>query len=136
MKGKQDMQEKSLNNTDLLNFSVIITRLERSLGLKTDAEFAEKLGISPNTIYGWKNRNHIDIQVLYKICKENNISLEWVLTGEEKPENPKNSNIIASDKEENYNSSDASMQREYEKLESKFELLEEMYYKLLKEKNK
>ena len=44
------------------------------------SKFAKKLGVTPQTISSWLSRNTFDIELVYAKCE--NISAEWLLTGE------------------------------------------------------
>lgn len=47
---------------------------------KTDAEFADFLGIGQQTISNWRNRNTFDLELIYTKCV--NINANWLLSGE------------------------------------------------------
>lgn len=58
---------------------LIIQRIKSICELKE----LEKLGISPQSISNWKTRNTIPkADDLYKIAKYLNVTMEWLLTGE------------------------------------------------------
>ena len=44
------------------------------------SQFANKLGIKPQTINTWENRNTFDAELIYSKCE--NISGDWLLSGE------------------------------------------------------
>lgn len=48
---------------------------------KTDTALARALGVDKNTVSVWKKRNEIPINVLKKVSKNENISLDWLLSG-------------------------------------------------------
>lgn len=48
---------------------------------KTDTALARALGVDKNTVSVWKNRNEIPANVLKKVSKNENISLDWLLSG-------------------------------------------------------
>ncbi|NPV35104.1 MAG: hypothetical protein HPY80_00390 [Bacteroidales bacterium] len=58
----------------------IIERLKTYFQIVTDIELAKILGIKPNTISTWRNRNSIDWNLIFAKCE--NINLNWLLTGE------------------------------------------------------
>ncbi|MBS1740696.1 MAG: helix-turn-helix domain-containing protein [Bacteroidetes bacterium] len=58
----------------------IINELSKYYCNGRDADFAQKLGITPQALSNWKARNKIDYELVYTICVE--INPEWLLTGE------------------------------------------------------
>lgn len=54
----------------------------------TDADFAKHLGITPQVLSNWRNRNSFDAELLYKKCPDLNPS--WLLCGEVPMVNPQN----------------------------------------------
>ena len=60
--------------------SFIINQIKLHLGIKTDSEFAEFLGVKQPTISTWRKRNTIDYDLIITKC--NNIDANWLLTGE------------------------------------------------------
>lgn len=44
-----------------------------------NADFARRLGVSPQTISTWLSRDTFDIELIFAKCE--NISLDWLLTG-------------------------------------------------------
>lgn len=44
------------------------------------SQFAKKLGVKPQTINTWENRNSFDLELIYSKCEY--ISGDWLLTGE------------------------------------------------------
>jgi phage repressor protein C with HTH and peptisase S24 domain len=59
--------------------SLIINEIKLHLGIKTDTEFANFLGVTQPTISTWRSRNSIDYDLI--IAKCNNIDANWLLTG-------------------------------------------------------
>lgn len=61
--------------------SSILERIESLVSLK---ELRTDLGFAQSTIATWKHRNALPrSDDLYKIAKHLNVSMEWLLTGEE-----------------------------------------------------
>lgn len=60
--------------------SLIINQIKLHLGIKTDSEFAEFLGVKQPTISTWRKRNTIDYDLIITKC--NDIDANWLLTGE------------------------------------------------------
>ncbi len=60
--------------------SLIINRIKLHLGIKTDSEFAEFLGVKQPAISNWRRRNTIDYELIITKC--NDINANWLLTGQ------------------------------------------------------
>ncbi|MDR2936886.1 MAG: helix-turn-helix domain containing protein [Rikenellaceae bacterium] len=58
----------------------ILIRLKSALGVVTDTELAEALGVKQNTISTWKTRGTIDFPLVISKC--DNIDLNWLFLGE------------------------------------------------------
>lgn len=61
----------------------IIERAKQALGLSSDIQLAEALGVSKSTLSNWKTRNTIDYDVLFSKCER--VDLNWLIKGEDKP---------------------------------------------------
>lgn len=59
--------------------SFIINELKKHYNFKSDKSFADFLGISPQGLNTWKNRNTLDIELLYSKCV--GVNANWLLTG-------------------------------------------------------
>jgi transcriptional regulator with XRE-family HTH domain len=59
--------------------SLILNKIKNHLGMKKDAEFARFLGISPQTLSSWHQRNAYDLELLYSKCSD--LSAGWLITG-------------------------------------------------------
>lgn len=57
----------------------ILERLKLALSINTDTELAERLGIKKATLSNWKNRNSIDLPLVFSFCEQTN--LDWLITG-------------------------------------------------------
>ena len=65
-----------------------IKKIRKELDL-TQQEFAEKIGIKRNTIANYETgRNDPVDSVVYLICREFNVRVEWLRTGEGKMVKP------------------------------------------------
>ena len=62
-----------------VNKSLILNELKRHFNFKKELEFANFLGVKPQTLASWHSRNVYDIDILYKKCNE--ITSDWLLTG-------------------------------------------------------
>lgn len=60
--------------------TLIINTLIQVLNFNSDSDFARFLGITPQVLSNWKNRNSYDAQLIYTKCV--NINPHWLLTGE------------------------------------------------------
>lgn len=59
-----------------------IRKLRRTLDM-TQQSFADKLGVKRNTVGQWEcGINALTDQVVFSICREFNVSEEWLRTGE------------------------------------------------------
>lgn len=58
-----------------------IERLKKIYNLKTDTALAERIGKDKNTVSVWKRRQSIPLEVLKRISDEENISMEWLVSG-------------------------------------------------------
>ena len=65
-----------------MDIRVILTRLYKALGITKDIEFAKKINVKQSTISAWKNRGTIPCEILIDVAQKNNISLDWLFTGE------------------------------------------------------
>lgn len=62
----------------------IIERTKRGLGLSSDIELANLLGINKSTLSNWKSRNSIDFSILFSKCKH--LDLNWLIHGDDDQE--------------------------------------------------
>lgn len=60
----------------------IFERAKLALGIKTNKELAEKLNQAESSISGWKSRDSIPLDYLVIISKLSNVSLDWIVKGE------------------------------------------------------
>ena len=64
----------------------LVNRIDKVLKNRnqTRKDFAEKLDINASTIATWKTKDIMPpVQLLYKICVELNVSLNWLILGDE-----------------------------------------------------
>ena len=55
------------------------------------AEFAKKIGVTPQCLYTWSSRGTLDYDIIFAKCE--GLSAKWLLTGEgEMLENPQKNN--------------------------------------------
>ena len=60
--------------------TLILNELKRYKNFRTDKEFADFMGITPQSLSKWYERNFYDIEKLSIIFPE--VSAEWLLRGE------------------------------------------------------
>lgn len=60
----------------------LFERIADVLGVKTAPEIANKLGLSKQSVYLWRDGNWPSIETLGVIAELSNASLHWLLTGE------------------------------------------------------
>lgn len=64
-----------------LDVELIIERVKKCLGLKTNIELATRLNIKQNTISAWKKRGNIDFPKIITACEATGVSMDWLLYG-------------------------------------------------------
>lgn len=64
---------------DKINKGLILDRIKAAYGLSGNSELARFLGVAPNTITNWYNRNSIDFDLVFPKCE--NVDFNWLLTG-------------------------------------------------------
>lgn len=62
-----------------IDTKLIINEIKKYYKYDTDKDFADFLGIKPQTLSSWYSRNSFDIQLVYSKCID--ISSDWLLTG-------------------------------------------------------
>lgn len=60
----------------------ITNRLRAHYGCRGLKELSKKMGVKYQTLTTWVQRNKIPFELLHKIAQNENISFEWLLTGE------------------------------------------------------
>lgn len=65
-----------------LDKNLILDRIKEHYSLKGNADLARFLGVAPNTITNWYNRETFDLDVIFTKCED--IDLNWLLAGESK----------------------------------------------------
>lgn len=64
------------NNIDK---TLILNRIKEAYNLAGNSELSRFLGVAPNTITNWYNRNSIDYDLIFPKCDK--LNLEWLFTG-------------------------------------------------------
>ena len=58
------------------------SRIQQIRGKTSRAEFAEMLGIHPQTLYMYeKNKRVVDVELIQLLCSKFNISVQWLIFG-------------------------------------------------------
>lgn len=61
----------------------VIGRLKLALGVRTDAEIAELLGVARNTIANWRQRNSVPYEECLRVALNSKFTMDFLLTGAE-----------------------------------------------------
>jgi len=62
-------------------FAVVVERLKKALGLKTDLELAKALDMSPSNFANKKRQQSIPYEAVIDLCTAKAISLDWLFSG-------------------------------------------------------
>lgn len=62
-----------------MNRRLMLDQIKTHYKFKSDTEFAQHLGITPQNLSNWKSRNTFDAQLIYTKCED--VDPEWLLTG-------------------------------------------------------
>jgi hypothetical protein len=68
-----------------LNINNILDRIKKIYNLNTDTQLNELMKLKKHTIATWRFRNTIDFITLYNFCNENNLNINYILSGEGEP---------------------------------------------------
>lgn len=66
--------------SDIIDKSLILKKIKEAYDFKSDTEFANFLGVKPQTISSWHRRNTFDTDLIYSKCV--NINADFLLSGE------------------------------------------------------
>lgn len=72
--------------------TLILNELKKFYNFKKEFEFAEFLGIKPQTLSSWYKRNTFDIELIYSKCVE--INPDWLMTGKGEMLRQKETNVV------------------------------------------
>lgn len=72
-----------MKNTIEINSSEIVDRMKKISNVFQDKELAEILGLTAASIVSWKKRNTIPLENLIKISNQFNVSVDFLLWGEQ-----------------------------------------------------
>src|SRR5450631_2787663 len=65
----------------LINTKDTLSRIKEELGIQTDVELAEAMGVGIRRIHNWKQRNTVPTEAIVAICGSEGQDLEYILTG-------------------------------------------------------
>lgn len=65
-----------------LSTRTVLSRIKGELGLDTDQELADVMGISVRRIHNWKLRNTVPTEEIVAICGKEGLDLQYILTGQ------------------------------------------------------
>ena len=66
----------------LLSTRDVLNRIKDELGLDTDLELAEVMGVGIRRIHNWKHRNTVPTEEIVGICGKEGLDLQYILTGQ------------------------------------------------------
>ncbi|QOX78122.1 LexA family transcriptional regulator [Trichlorobacter lovleyi] len=66
----------------LLNTRDVLSRIKDELGLDTDLELADVMGVGIRRIHNWKHRNTVPTEEIVAVCGKEGLDLQYVLTGQ------------------------------------------------------
>jgi hypothetical protein len=59
----------------------VLARIKEQLGLDTDIELADAMGVGIRRIHNWKHRNTVPTEEIVAICGKEGLDLQYILTG-------------------------------------------------------
>lgn len=72
-------KEKYLNDT----FSIIMERIRLKTGIKNANQLSKIIGISQGTVSRKKNSDIFEVEWAFRLSREFDLEIEWILTGKE-----------------------------------------------------
>jgi hypothetical protein len=66
----------------LLSTRDVLSRIKDELGLDTDLELAEVMGVGIRRIHNWKHRNTVPTEEIVAVCGKEGLDLQYILTGQ------------------------------------------------------
>lgn len=65
-------------------------RIRKIRGTRSRLEYAEMLGIHPQTLYLYeKGKRVVDVELLQQLCRESETAVEWLIFGDQQGNSPK-----------------------------------------------
>ena len=68
--------------TAMLQTKDVLGRIKSELGLNTDGDLAEAMGLGLRRIHNWKHRNTLPTEEIVGLCGREGLDLQYILTGE------------------------------------------------------
>lgn len=65
------------------DFAAIVARVKTLYEVNKDSDLAAVLGVNRQTVYSWKTRNVIPLEKCLQIATDRQVSLDWILFGQE-----------------------------------------------------
>lgn len=60
----------------------VLSRIKDELGLDTDLELADVMGVGIRRIHNWKHRNTVPTEEIVGVCGKEGLDLQYILTGQ------------------------------------------------------
>lgn len=75
------------NETELqIDADEVIDRLKQTVGVNSDIELSEALGVNKSTVSTWRSRKRIPYPEVVRVALETRQNIDWILTGRERNE--------------------------------------------------
>ncbi len=62
----------------------MLGRIRQIYNFASNRELADYFSVKETTVSNWKTRNSIPFEVLFRASQENDVSLDWIVTGKTK----------------------------------------------------
>lgn len=62
----------------------VLSRIRQIYNFTSNRELADYFSVKETTVSNWKTRNTIPFEVLFRTSQENDVSLDWLVTGKSK----------------------------------------------------
>jgi transcriptional regulator with XRE-family HTH domain len=72
--------------------TLILNRIKEAFDLKGNTDLARFLGIAPNTVTNWYNRNSVDYDLIFTKCEK--VNFEWLIKGKRQKSDAPPSNDV------------------------------------------
>lgn len=69
------------------DFAAIVARVKSLYEVNKDSDLAAVLGVNRQTVYSWKTRNVIPLEKCMQIATDRQVSLDWILFGQDHASN-------------------------------------------------
>ncbi|MFS9881923.1 helix-turn-helix domain-containing protein [Salmonella enterica] len=68
---------------DKKSIDAVLSRLMTVFAVSTDSDLAKKLGVNRQTLASWRKRDSVPYSLCINIAEQQDISLDWLLSGKE-----------------------------------------------------